>query len=510
MKDQNGDKMNILANAMNNDSNKTYTENGQIAYASTLNKCLDLFSTIGALRDTDTTRIQRLFADAYAENPLAATKILFYARDIREGLGERETFRKLLKYAATYHPECIKHNIHLIGEYGRYDDLYTLIGTPLENNMWLFMSKQFEDDRIAMANNESISLLAKWIKTADASSPKTKALGILTAQKLNYSVYDFKRIVRAMRKYLNVVERKMTRDEWSNIEYSAVPSLAMLRYRNAFRRHDEDRFNEFINNAITGKTKINANALFPYDIVEKYLYGDHDNDSLEAQWRQLPNYVDDTNVLVVADVSGSMYGRPMATSIGLGMYFAEHNHGAFHNMFMTFSDKPTIVKLKGETIAQKIKFMENADWGCTTNLKSVFDKVLKLAISNNVPAEDLPKSILIISDMEINACCREKDFYNTVKSEYANNGYELPNLVFWNVNSRKDTFLATAGIKGVQLVSGQSITVFKQLIQSIGMKPEELMMEIINSERYSPIIVDLFAHLKQINCENNKPTNMVQ
>lgn len=489
MKDQNGDKMNMLANAMNNDSNKTYTENGQMAYASTLNKCLDLFATIGALRNADPTRIQRLFADAYAENPLVATKTLFYARDIREGLGEKETFRKLLKYAATYHPECIQPNIYLISEYGRYDDLYSLIDTPLEHVMWYSIMQQFEADRAAMARNENISLLAKWIKTADASSPRTRALGILTAQKLHYSVYEFKRIIRAMRKYLNVVEAKMTRNEWSSIEYSSVPSLAMLRYRNAFKRHDEDRFNEFINDAITGKAKINANALFPYDIVEKYLYGDHDNDSLEAQWRQLPNYVDNTNILVVADVSGSMYGRPMATSIGLGMYFAEHNHGAFRNMFMTFSDEPTIVTLKGETLAQKIKFMENADWDYTTNLKSVFDKVLELAVSNNVPAEDLPKSIVIISDMEINKCCNEKDFYDTVKSEYAAYHYELPNLVFWNVNSRNDTFLATSGTKGIQLISGQSVTVFKQLINSIGMKPEEMMMETINSDRYSPITI---------------------
>lgn len=482
--------MNAFTNAMKEESNRTVTENGQEAFASTLDKCLDFFATIGALRNTDNNRIERLFADAYNADALVATKTLFYGRDIREGLGERDTFRTLLKYAAKYHPECIAPNIGLIGEYGRYDDLYTLIGTPLENDMWSAMKEQFEADKTNLEAGKPISLLAKWIKTADASSKKTRKLGIMTANKLGYSVYEFKRLVRAMRKHLDILERHMSDKTWDQIDYSAVPSVAMMKNRNVFARHDGARFNAFINKALTGEVKINASTLYPYDIVEKYLYKRNGDDSLEAQWRQLPNYVDeDTNALVVADVSGSMHGRPMATSIGLGMYFAERNKGAFHNMFMTFSSEPTIVELKGETLEQKINFMSHADWGMNTNLEAVFNQVLRMAVKNNVPAEDMPKSIIIVSDMEIDRCCSGIDFYDEMKARFARAGYELPNLVFWNVNSRNDTFLAKAGTKGVQLVSGQSVTVFIQLMQSIGMTPEEMMMNVINSERYAQIRV---------------------
>ena len=312
-----------------------------MALNTTGDACLDLFSTVGALREAEDARVEALFAEAYRENPLFATKIVFYARDIREGLGERNTFRRLLRYMAEKHPEALADNLDLVGVYGRYDDLYCLIGTPLEDAMWAAMKKQFQEDISNLHEGNAVSLLAKWIKTADASSENTRKLGILTAQKLGYPVYNFKRIVRSLRKQIGVVEALMSANRWEEIRYSAVPSRAMMIYRNAFRRHDGERFQAYIDNAAAGKEKINAAALYPYDIVEKFLYRREQGEGaqvLEAQWSQLPDYVEEgTNAIVMADVSGSMMGRPMATSIGLGIYFAERNKGAYHNMFMTFS-----------------------------------------------------------------------------------------------------------------------------------------------------------------------------
>lgn len=482
--------------------NVTRTENGALALRSTQDACLDLFATIGALREADNDRIIRGFEDAYAQNPLMATKILFYGRDIREGLGERETFRKLLKFVAIKYPEALIDNLDLIGVYGRYDDLYCLIHTPLENAMWSAMKEQFEEDLRNLHAGNAISMLAKWIKTADASSKKTRELGILTAEKLGYSVYDFKRLVRAMRKQINIVETLMVQGRWNEISYSQVPSRAMMVYRKAFLSHDKERFLEFISKVSEGVEKINASTLFPYDIVEKMLYGDgnffsrHEIDLesekvLEAQWNSLPNYVEaGTNAIVVADVSGSMTGRPMASSIGLALYFAERNTGEFHKLFMTFSDKSEIVTVKGNTLREKINYARREDWGNSTNLRSAFERILNMAVKHNVAVTDMPKTIIVVSDMEINHCSdHDWTFYDEVKARYEGFGYELPNIIFWNVNSRNDVFHTDKNRKGVQLCSGQSVTTFKQLMGSVGQTPVEMMERIINSERYEDISI---------------------
>lgn len=481
-----------FADEMRKAGMSTRTENGAVALNTTGDACLDFFSTAGSLRTTEEHRIHSLFEAAFQEDPLFAVKIVFYARDIREGLGERKTFRALLKYMAENHAGTLRPNLDLIGVYARYDDLYCLIGTPLENDMWAAMKKQFEEDLKNLHQENAISLLAKWIKTADASSDKTRRLGILTAQKLGYPVYNFKRIVRSMRRHIRVVESLMSTNRWDEIKYSEVPSRAMMIYRKAFFRHDGERFKEFINKAVKGEEKINSSTLYPYDIVEKFLYLRENSQVLEAQWNQLPNYVEDgINAIVMADVSGSMTGRPMATSIGLAIYFAERNKGSYHNMFMTFSGKPEIVILKGNSLAQKIQNVSKAAWGMNTNLESAFEKVLQIAIKGHVSQEEMPKSIIVISDMEIDFC-GEKDwtFYDKMVRRYKENGYDIPNVVFWNVNSRHDVFHVDKNRKGVQLCGGQSVTVFKQMLSCIGHTPIEMMQKVINSERYACIQIE--------------------
>lgn len=484
--------MSSFAEAMKNEAKFTRTENGAVALNTTSDARLDLFSTIGSLREAEDTRVQTLFAEAYRQEPLFATKILFYARDIRGGLGERKVFRTLLRYAAEYHPEAIRLNLDLIGVFGRYDDMYVLIGTQLENDMWAAMKKQFEEDLKNLNEGKAISLLAKWIKTADASSAETRKIGILTAQKLGYPVYNFKRIVRSMRHKIKVVESLMSAGRWDEIQYSEVPSRAMMIYRKAFMRHDEERFNSFINKAVTGEAKINASTLFPYDIVEKFMYGHESSKVLEAQWKALPDYVEKgTNVLIMADVSGSTSGRPMASSVGLAIYFAERNVGAYHNLFMTFSGEPETVVLRGETLEQKIRNVSKARWQMNTDLKATFDKVFDIAKKNDISQEDMPKAIVVISDMEIDRCGnRDWTFYDKMAAKFKKHGYVIPNIIFWNVNSRHDIFHADKDRKGVQLASGQSVTVFRQILQNLGYNPVEAMENTINSERYECITIE--------------------
>ena len=480
-----------FAERFREESRITYTENGALALNTTDDARLDLFGTIGALRNANEERIVTLFTEAYKVAPLFAVKTIFYARDIRGGLGERRAFRVILKYLANYHPNAIIPNLDLVGVFGRYDDLYCLVGTKVENEMWSTMKKQFEEDIANFENGKVTSLLAKWIKTADSKSEATRKLGILTAQKLGYSVYDFKRIVRSLRKHIGVIEGYMSTGKWNEIKYSEVPSRAMMIYRNAFRRHDKDRFEDFIQGAVNGEEKINASTLYPYDIVEKILYWNEDNMVLEAQWRQLPNYLaDDMNAIVIADVSGSMYGRPLASSIGLAIYFAERNKGAYHNLFMTFSSTSDIIEVKGETLKQKIDYINKSKWSMSTNLKAAFEKVLEIAVKNNVSNEELPKSLIVISDMEIDRCADEEwIFYESMKRRYEKYGYELPNIIFWNVQSRNDIFHVDSKRVGVQLFSGQSTAIFKHLMSSVGLTPVQMMEKVINSERYDCISI---------------------
>lgn len=495
-----------FAQAIKNETKWTRTENGAVALKTTDDALLDLFGTIGALREADEARITSLFEEAYQTNPLYATKILFYARDIRgdeetQGLGERRVFRIILKYCALHHPEAIRPNLDLIGVYGRYDDLYELIGTPLEDDMWTAMKKQFEEDLENMAKGNAISLLAKWIKTADASSPKTRALGKLTAQKLGYDVYNFKRIVRAMRKQIGIVESLMSTGRWDEIKYSEVPSRAMLIYRNAFKKHDEERFSQFAQKAVTGEEKINSGTLYPYDLIERGIrhgWGDWrwkltgtENNIVQAQWDQLPNYVEPgTNAIVMADTSGSMSGRPIMTALGLAIYFAQRNIGAYHNLYMTFSCYPKYQEIKGKTLAQIFRNLDYSGWQMNTNCEAAFNLILDTAIENHVSAEEMPKSLIIISDMEFDQCGdRQWTFYDNMRNKFAQYGYEIPTIIFWQVDSRHDVFHADKNRKGVILVSGQSAGTFRNLIGAIGMSPMDFVMQIVNAKRYEPITV---------------------
>ena len=469
----------------------TKTENGADCKNTTNDALLDFFATVGAMREWKDDKVIQNFELSFLENPLYTIKALFYARDIRGGLGERKVFRILIKHMTNKYSDILNKNIELICECGRYDDLYELIGTKSEDAMWSYVHKQLIEDVDNFEKVESVSLLAKWLKKADSKNKSTKELGIYTAKKLGYTVYEYKRICNKLRKYINVTEIKMSNNEWADIEYSKVPSKAMNNYRNAFGRHDEEGFSKYIENVSNGVEKINASTLYPYDIVEKILYQGDRSDVLKLQWEALPNYVDgDNNILIMADVSGSMTGRPMATSIGLAMYFAERNKGAYHNLFMTFSANPQFVEVKGSDIYDKIGFIKRADWNSNTDLHKAMMKILELAIANKCSQEEIPKALVIVSDMQIDSCIRSENrmsFYDIVSKEFEAYGYKIPNLIFWNVNSPSNSFLADKNSKGVQLVSGSSASTFKSLIDGLDKTAIELMYTVLDSERYSKV-----------------------
>jgi hypothetical protein len=482
--------MKDFAEALKKEANITFTENGATALKSTGSACLDFFSIIGGMRNSSTAEIVNSFKKAYDEHPLAAIRLLFYTRDIRDGYGERNSFRKILSFLGDYAPETIEKNIYAIPEFGRWDDLYALVGTKAEKTMWSFMKNQFDFDLYNMSYNKPISLLVKWLATPNASSKRTAVLGRLTARKLGYKgrPTEYRHLMTIMRSYIDVVEQKMSQKKWSAIDYETVPSCCMLKNSNAFMRNDRERFCDFKNKVNDGKAKVNAAILTPYDVVKQL--GKVDGDVLDMLWKKIPT-VCDHNVLVMCDTSGSMWGKPLQIAISLSMFFAERNAGVFKDVFLTFSEDPEVVVMKGKTLEEKYYNISTADWGYNTNLQRAFSRILRIAVMNKVQPHDMPEELIVITDMEIDPYLMEdkKDFTQSMKKEFAKYGYNLPAVTYWNVNAKGQKFLASASEDGVSLVSGYSPNVLKQVIENIGKAPMTLMLNIVYSDRYKGITV---------------------
>lgn len=490
--------MSDFVRGIRRETNSTYTENGQLAYKSTAySKVLDFYAIAGAMRTRSEAEIKTKMAEAFAENPLLATRLLFFLSDIREGLGERRTFRVALKWLAENHPDVVKVNIDYISHFNRWDSIFVLKGTPAEDAMVALVKEQLKKDLKDAAEGANISLLAKWMPSINTSCKETCKLGHWFARKLDLTPREYRIGLSFLRDKLEVVEVRMSAGAWDEINYEQVSSNAMNRYRKAFHVRDGERFREFLGKVEKGEESIKAGTLYPYDIVEKLMpygyYREIQEDAvLEAQWKALPNYIEgEHNVLIMADVSGSMQGRPMATSVGLAIYFAERNRGPFKNLFMTFSASPQFVELSGYNLATRIKNAMGAHWQMNTDLEAAFMKVLEVAVRNRVSPADLPKAIVVISDMEIDAADRgaRGDFLDSVRRRFANYGYELPKLVFWNVDSRKDTFLADGNRPGVELASGQSASTFRSILKSVNTTPYEAMLDVLNDERYACVVV---------------------
>ena len=488
---------NGLARALKRENDKTTTENGMNAYKSTNSALLDLYGKIGAMRNTLEFEVISKFEAAFVEDPLLALKLTFYARDIRQGLGERKVPKEIWTHLAKVYPDIMRENLKHIPEFGRWDDLYLFVDTPVEKDMWKVVKDQLAQDVTDMQNGKPISLIAKWLKSVNTSSKVSVELGRKTAKALGFTDRQYQKLLAKLRSYINVLEAKMSAQEWKEIEYSSVPSRAMKNYRKAFYEHDKEGFVRYIEDVQKGKKKINSGTLYPYDIVEQYMtdygwrYGRHPYDPvIEEQWKALPNFVDtDDNVLIMADTSGSMDGRPLATAIGLAIYFAERNKGAFANTFMTFSESPTFVELKGRTLVDKVYTASRANWGNNTDIEKAFMLILSVAQKNHVSPEDMPKSLIIVSDMQFDRqkCSYEWDFYSDMKARFARCGYTIPNIVFWNVRDTKDTFHVKSNYEGVQLASGSSTSVFKAILNNMDLTPYQAMVNVLNSERYNCI-----------------------
>lgn len=493
------------------DNRISITENGAVGYATTGKKLLDMNFAVASLRKASEQEIVNKFMDAYYENPMLAIKWLFYLVDCREGLGERRTFRVIMNYLAEQHTDIAIAVIKLIPEYSRWDNLITLIecgNKEVVNEALLTIKTQLALDKMNMREDKPISLLAKWMPSENASSKDTKRRATIIRNSLEWDERRYRKTLSALRKYLDVVECKMSAKEWKNIDYSTVPSKANIKYSNAFMRNDEERRRAYLESLKKGETKINAGVLFPHDVVHKYGTNDYwrhniksYDEALEQMWKSLKDIGNIENTIVVADGSGSMTitvdnncsVTALEVANSLAVYCGERCSGEFKDKYITFSNRPQLVDFtNANSLHDKLEIALRHNEVANTNIEAVFELILNTAINNHMTQEEIPQNVLILSDMEFDTCVRSNYgrintiLFDTIANKYAQYGYKLPRLVFWNLASRTGTIPVKQNDMGVALVSGFSANIMK-LVLNGELDPYKALVKELNSTRYKAV-----------------------
>ncbi len=469
--------MNAFVNAIANQEART--ANGMKARKSTANKCVDLFYNIGASRGKN---IIPEFTAAYVEDADLALRIAQWARDVRGGAGERELFRSVLVHLENTNPDAALALLAKVPEVGRWDDIFVFQTPKLKSAAYTMLG-----DALRVRNG----LAAKWTPRKGKIAAEVRAFFGMSPKQYRKSLVEMTK----------VVESQMCANDWDNINFNHVPSVAARNYKKAFGRHTP-KFAEYVAALVKGEAgvKVNANAIFPHDVL-KGLVGGYgrktlsktDLDHITAQWNALPNYVGDASILPIVDVSGSMScaagGKGSVTcmdiSISLGLYLADKNKGVFKDTFLTFSDRPELMTLKGD-IVQKIDQMSSSEWGMSTNLHAAFNRILDTAVKGKAPQSDMPAMVLILSDMQFNACVKYDDSaMEMIERKYEAAGYTIPKVVFWNL-SASGSVPVKSDKSGAALVSGFSPAIMASLLGANveQFTPEGIMRKTVMVPRY--------------------------
>lgn len=476
-------------------TNDTVTDNGALTNSTSSSFCLDLFFLAGACRRVDKEDIEMSLMKSYSEDRLKTLKIIFWAGDIRQGAGERRFFKIALNWLNKNHPEDFNLNMELVPEYSRWDTLFDIDNDRVIQHICAVLNSK----------DPSRGLLCKWLPRKVYATDK-KVTETKSGNRVSKSVVKTKRLLhngiatkimsklgltpKQYRKLLvegtKVVEQKMCAKEWNTINYEQVPSVAMHKYNKAWYRNDGERFTKYLQEVNKGEKKINASAIFPHDIIKQHIMDGDLSEAEITQWSNLPNYLEGktNSIIPVCDVSGSMWGLPIQICIALGLYISERNIGPFKDAFITFSGRPDFVYLQGN-IKERIRQMHRASWGFNTNITDVFQLILEKGIKYHLPQEEMPKTVLIISDMEFDQCGDMSNF-EYIKQAYKDSEYRLPNIVFWNVNGRVGNVPVKMNEQGVALISGASPSIIKAVLSN-EINPVSIMNKVIESERYTSI-----------------------
>lgn len=491
--------MNNFLNALKDETNYTYTENGGVTHKTTKSALLDMFALGGSMRNRSDEDVILMFKNAYEENPLYALKCLFYERNCRGGQGERRFFRVCIKWLAQHNAAAVRRNLKFIPLLGRWDDLYSLVGTPVEADMF----KLWREQLLLDINCETPSLAAKWACSENCSSRESKILGNKTRKALgNLTSKEYRKMLSTLRKRINIVESLMSQGRWDEIKFDKLPSKAGLKYRNAFAHNEytRERYAAFMSNK---ETKVNAGVLNPVDIANQifsvgYRATSVERNAWQKYWDALPDYYHghEEPGIAVVDVSGSMWGQPLNAAVSMGAYIAERGKGPFKNHFITFSDRPELVEFNGVDIYDKFCRAQDADWGGSTNIEAVFDLLLSTARKSKAAADDMPKTLYIFSDMEFNHCVtsnsrrggmNENGILTVIevqRAKWHQYGYEVPRVIFWNLDARQNQIPALNG--PFSYISGFSMSGIEAVLS--GKDGYDLMMEVLNSDTYKEIV----------------------
>ena len=500
--------MNTLMNELKERFNYKFTENFGIALESTGSKVYDMFAFGGAYRTRSEEDCILLFKEAFEEDSTLAMKCLFYLRDCRGGQGERRFFRVCLKWLAKNYPSTVIRNIAQIADKGRWDDVFVLFNTPVNNYTLNLIKRQLSLDMNDAMGNKAISLLAKWLPSENAHSQKSKAMARHIRNYLGMDARQYRKMLSKLRAHLRVLETLMSANRWDEIEFDKIPSKAGLVYRNAFARRDiiAKKYESFI---MDKKTKVNADTLYPYEVVEKvteklgwnyinFKGTELERETLNKYWANLKDYLNGANasMMCVIDTSGSMTGKygtsvaPIDVAISLGLYCAERMTGPFANHYISFSADARLVETKGIDFVDKVTRIVSTNICQNTNLATVFDLLLNCVINGKAKAKDLPKTLVVISDMEIDymSTWYSKDKVQTemdkIRDKWTYYGLELPKLVYCNVSARNNTILDNG--PNISYVSGCSPVIFESVLT--GKCGVELMLEVLLKDRYKYIM----------------------
>lgn len=488
-----------------------HTENGAKTYTSTLNANLDFFAQAGAMRGR-LEDVRNMFSKAYAENPELALRNLIHLRNIRlGGLGERSAYLEAIKYLVdgrNQNKQVIVTLMEYMAYVGRWTDLFETMEYAHKRSIHFvdtegarIIGNQLTSDIKNMSEGKPVSLLGKWLANVSSPNSKKRSQGIRIANYLGFEdkagLTRYRKMIAKLRDYLNVIEVRLASKEYHKIDLNQVASKALFKYRKALQLHMPDEYEALMEKVESGEGKLNASLVLPHEITGAYRKeraGQGVNRSLEATWKSLDNVIENVedNAIVVADSSNSMTWEqtngvyPWDVAQGLALYTAERLKGAFANHFITFASEPDLVYLNPQdTVYDRMRAYNYASVGYSTNIQAVFRLILDTAVKNNTPQEELPSKIIIISDMEFDSSQRwHRTNFEQAKQEFANHGYELPTIIFWNVQSRQENVPVRFNEDNVALVSGFSTNILAQVLGGEVTSPEEMMLSVLNKPEY--------------------------
>ena len=473
--------------------NETLTENGDKAYVSTLSPCLDYFSLCGGKRDY-LDECLNLFIKAFYEDKNTALKLLIYTRDIRKGLGERKMFRLLFNALANSYPEIARKLLPYIPKYGRYDDLLVCLYTPLEDDVIEMISLQLDEDLKNKKEGKPISLLAKWLPSINTSNYEARLLALHLTEKLNLTKADYRKTLSYLRKNL-ILENDLRTSNYE-FDYEKVPSVAMNKYRKAFNRNDQQRFEDYIASVKKGDKEMHVDVLDVVNLVkrakESMLTKDLGVDYYDVTWAALTkDAAINKRTLVVRDGSGSMSCVPNALDIAdaMALLTASRLEGEFKDKFITFSSEPKFVDLSNKAnMFDKLGYLSTFTDYTNTDIEKVYQLILDVYKSPKFKSEDSIDQLLIISDMEFDVATDSqagslKSTFENFKNAFASLGFKMPEIVFWNVNARGYKVPVTQKEEHVKLVSGSSKNVIDLVTSTPSLNPLDFMNTVL--EKYS-------------------------